>query len=93
MLLFNQKDINREINQQLVIYISTLIGERHKMPPHTCGTCWKSYICHGSLKRGMRTKHRTDESEEKVIERSKENDRLGNVICMYVDKFLDVTNI
>ena len=29
----------------------------------------------------MRTKHSTDESEEKVIKRSKENDGFRNVIC------------
>ena len=34
-----------------------------------------------SLKRHMRTKHSTDESEEKAIKISKENDGFLNVIC------------
>ena len=34
-----------------------------------------------SLKRHMRTKHPTDESEEKAIKRSKENDGFRNVKC------------
>ena len=86
LLLFSQKGINREVNQQLVIYISTIFEERHKMPPYTSGICLKSYMYNDSLKRHMRTKHSTDESGEKikkrkVIKRSTENDGFRNVIC------------
>ena len=55
------------------------------MPPYTCGICLKSYMYNDSLKRHMRTKHSTDESGEKVIEkvikRSKENDGFRKVTC------------
>ena len=51
------------------------------MPPHTCGICLKSYIYYDSLKRHMRTKHPTNENEEKVIKRSKANDGFRNVMC------------
>ena len=81
LLLYAQKGINREANQQLVIHISTIFGETHKMPPHTSGICLKSHIYYDSLKRHMRTKHPTDESEEKAIIRSKENDRFRIFIC------------
>ena len=42
---------------------------------------FKSYLYHDSLQRHMRTKHPTDENEEKVIERSQENDGFRNVMC------------
>ena len=86
LLLYAQKGINREANQQLVIHISTIFGETHKMPPHTSGICLKSHIYYDSLKRHMRTKHPTDESEEKVIKRSKkENDGFCNIVYKEVE--------
>ena len=73
--------MNRKVIKQLVIYISAIFGERHEMPPHICGVCLKSYMFKDSLKHHMRTKHPTDEIEEKAIKRSKENDGFRNISC------------
>ena len=93
LLLFAQKGIDREVKQQLVIYISTISGERHKMPSYTCGICLRSYMYNDSLKRHMRAKHPTDKSEEKAIRISKENGGFRNVICNICGQVLEVKNI
>ena len=68
LLLLAQKGINRKVNQQLFIYISTIFKEGHKMPPYTCGICLKSTMI--SLKRHMRAKHSTYGGGEKKINKT-----------------------
>ena len=63
------------------------------MPPYTCGICLKSYMYNDSLKRHMRTKHSTDEREEKLIKRSKKMMDFVMLYAIFVDRLLEVKNI